>query len=420
MEEQRPAGKPFVISQEEVWAAWLEVEANDGAPGADGVSIADFRVNLEDSLYKVWNRMSSGTWFPPPVRAVEIPKAHGRGTRMLGIPSVADRVAMTVAAARLEKVTEPVFHDSSYGYRPGRSQHDALAACRENCWRYDWVVDLDIEKFFDSVPWDHAVKAVEMVTEEKWVILYVQRWLAAGVVMADGTVASRDRGTPQGSPVSPVLANLFLHFVLDTWLDREFPACRFERFADDMIVHCRTLRQAREVLEAITRRLERYGVRLHPAKTKIVYCRDANRRQPWDGPGKFTFLGYEFRARTQHNKITGQLFDGFAPAISPDALAAKQDDARSWNLPRRTSLDIKDIAALVNQHVRGWMQYYGKYNRQALHPLLNLVNHYIRQWMRNKYRKLRPFKALIRVWTRITGQYPGMFAHWKWVTTAFW
>jgi RNA-directed DNA polymerase len=420
MEEQRPEGKPFAISKQEVWAAWLEVEENDGAPGADGVSIADFRVNLKDNLYKVWNRMSSGTWFPPPVRAVEIPKAHGRGTRMLGIPSVADRVAMTVAAARLEKVTEPVFHDSSCGYRPGRSQHDALAACRENCWRYDWAIDLDIEKFFDSVPWDHVVAAVEAVTEEKWVILYVRRWLAADVVMPGGTVASRDRGTPQGSPVSPVLANLFLHFVLDAWLAREFPACRFERFADDMIVHCRTLRQAREVLAAITRRLERYGMRLHPGKTKIVYCRDANRRQPWEGPGTFTFLGYEFRARTQHNKVTGQLYDGFSPAISPDALAAKQDDARSWNLPRRTSLGIKDIADLVNESVRGWMHYYGRYNRQALYPLLNRINHYIQQWMRKKYRKLRPLKALIRVWKRITGQYPAMFAHWRWITTAFW
>jgi RNA-directed DNA polymerase len=420
VEEQRSGGRPFRISKEEVWAAWLAVEENDGAPGADGVSIADFRVNLKDSLYKVWNRMSSGTWFPPPVRAVQIPKAHGRGTRMLGIPAVADRVAMTVAAARLEAVTEPVFRDGSYGYRPGRSQHDALAACRENCWRYDWVIDLDIEKFFDSVPWDRVIAAVEAVTQEKWVILYVRRWLAADVVMPDGTTVSRDRGTPQGSPVSPVLANLFLHFVLDTWLEREFPGCRYERYADDMIVHCRTLRQAREVLAAISGRLGQHGVRLHPGKTRIVYCRDANRRQPWDGPDRFTFLGYEFRARTQRNQKTGQRFDGFTPAISPDALAAIADKARSWHLARRTSLDHKALAALVNQHVRGWMHYYGKYNPHVLYPLLNRINHYIRQWMRKKYRKLRTAKALARVWDRITGQYPGMFAHWKWVTTAYW
>ena len=420
MEEQRPAGKPFVISKQEVWAAWLEVAGNDGAPGADGVTVAEFGTDLKNNLYKVWNRMASGSYFPPPVRAVEIPKAHGRGTRMLGIPAVADRVAMTVVAARLEAVTEPVFHDGSFGYRPGRSQHDALEACRVNCWRYDWVVDLDIEKFFDSVPWEHIVAAAEAVTDEKWVILYVKRWLAADVVMPDGTLASRDRGTPQGSPVSPVLANLFLHFVLDTWLEREFPACRFERFADDMIVHCRTLRQAREVLAAIAGRLEQYGVRLHPGKTRIVYCRDSNRSQSWDGPGKFTFLGYEFRARTQRNERTGQMFDGFSPAISPAALAARGDTARSWNLARLTGWDIKDIAALVNKTVRGWMQYYGKYNRHVLHPLLNRINHYIQQWMRKKYRKLRPLKALIRVWDRITGQYPGMFAHWRWVTTAFW
>jgi RNA-directed DNA polymerase len=409
-----------VISKDEVWAAWLKVEENDGAPGPDGVSIAVFRADLENSLYRVWNRMSSGSYFPPPVKAVEIPKAHGQGTRMLGIPCVADRVAMTVAAARLEAVTEAVFRDGSYGYRPGRGQHDALAACRENCWRCDWAIDLDIEKFFDSVPWDRIVAAVEAVTDERWVILYVRRWLAADVVMADGTVASRDRGTPQGSPVSPVLANLFLHFVLDAWLEREFPSCRYERYADDMIVHCRTLRQAREVHAAIAERLEQYGVRLHPGKTMIVYCRDQNRRQPWDGPDKFTFLGYEFRARTQRNARTGQLYDGFAPAASPDALAAKRDDVRSWNLAGHPGRDHRTVAALVSSQVRGWMQYYGRWNRHELYPLLNLVNHHIQKWMRAKYRKLRPLKTLLRVWKRITLEQRGMFAHWKWVTTAFW
>lgn len=420
MEEQRPAGKPFAISEEEVWAAWLEVKENDGAPGADGVTIEDYETGLKDNLYRVWNRMSSGSYFPPPVKAAEIPRAHGRGTRMLGIPCVADRVAMTVVAARLGAVAEPVFHDSSYGYRPGRSQHDALAACRENCWRYDWVADLDIEKFFDSVPWDRIVAAVEAVTDLKWVILYVRRWLAADVVMPGGMVASRDRGTPQGSPVSPVLANLFLHVVLDTWLEREFPACRFERFADDMIVHCCTLRQAREVLAAITERLERYGVRLHPDKTTIVYCRDRARRQPWDGPDRFTFLGYEFRARTQQNTRTGGLFNGFAPAISPDALAAKRGVIRSWNLAGHPGLDYKAVAALVDSQVRGWMQYYGRWNRHELYPLLNLVSHHIQRWMRAKYRKLRPRKTLIRVWRRITLEHRGMFAHWRWITAAFW
>jgi RNA-directed DNA polymerase len=422
MEEQRSAGggKPFAVSREEVAAAWLAVKQNGGAPGADGVSIAEFEADLENGLYKVWNRMASGSYFPPPVRAVQIPKDHGRGTRMLGIPSVADRVAMTVVAARLEAVTEPVFHDSSFGYRPGRSQHDALAACRENCLRRDWVIDLDVEAFFDSVPWDRIIKAVEAVTDLPWVILYVKRWLAADVVMPDGTRASRDRGTPQGSPVSPVLANLFLHFASDRWLAREFPAVRFERYADDAVVHCATLAQAEEVLAALAARLEQCGVRLHPGKTQIVYCRDANRRQRWDGPVSFTFLGYEFRGRTQRNAGTGQLFDGFAPAISPRALAAKRDTARSWHLARRTSLEIQDIADLVNKSVRGWMHYYGKYNRHVLYPLLALINHYIQQWMQAKYRKLRPAKALARAWDRNITLTRGRLAHWQWITYARW
>ena len=195
--EQKPAGKPFEIPKQEVWDAWLKVKANGGAPGADGQSIEDFEADLKNNLYKVWNRMSSGSYFPPPVKAVEIPKAHGAGTRILGIPTVADRVAQTVVAARLEKEVEPKFHDDSYGYRPGRSALDAVGKCRERCWKHDWVVDLDIRKFFDSVPWDFIVKAVEANTADAWVILYVKRWLSAPLQMPDGSLAERDRGTPR-------------------------------------------------------------------------------------------------------------------------------------------------------------------------------------------------------------------------------
>jgi group II intron reverse transcriptase/maturase len=416
---RRSSGKPFDISEEEVRQAWLKVRANDGAAGTDGVSLEVFGARLEDNLYKVWNRMSSGTWFALPVRGVEIPKDHGRGTRLLGIPCVADRVAQTVVAARIEAVVEPVFHDSSYGYRPGRSPLDAVGACRENCWRYDWVIDLDVAKFFDSVPWDLMVRAVEALDLPPWVILYVKRWLAAPVMMPGGTMADRDRGTPQGSPVSPVLANLFLHWAFDMWLAREFPGCPFERYADDAVVHCRTLQQAREVLAALHQRMEQAGLRLHPGKTRIVYCRDANRRQPYDGPDSFTFLGFTYRARTQQNKH-GRLFDGFAPAISNDALAAKGDIARDWKLARKTTLTHKDLADLVNPAVRGWMQYYGQYNRHELYSLLARINHYIQQWMRKKYKRLRPARARRKVWERITGQYPGMFAHWRWVTDGWW
>jgi RNA-directed DNA polymerase len=418
VEEQRPSGKPFAISMAEVEQAWLKVRANGGAAGADGVTLEAFEARLEDNLYKIWNRMSSGTWFPPPVLAVEIPKALGRGTRMLGIPAVADRVAQTVVAARIEQAAEPVFHPGSFGYRPGRSALDAVGACRENCWRYDWVIDLDISDFFGSVRWDLVMKAVQAHTELPWVTLYVRRWLAAPVKMPGGTLADRDRGTPQGSAVSPVLANLFMHYAFDMWLAREYPGCPFERYADDAVVHCRTRRQAGEVLAALRARMEQVGLRLHPDKTQIVYCRDVSRRQPWDGPGKFTFLGYEFRARSQKGKHG--LFDGFAPAISKQALNAKRDIVRSWKLGRRPAFTLEELRDLINPVVAGWMQYYGRYNRHEMYPLLALVNHHIQRWMRAKYRKLRPAQALAKVWDRITGQHPGMFVHWKWQTGSYW
>ena len=266
-----PEGKPFDIPKRLVWQAWKRVAVNGGAPGADGVTIEDFKADLGNNLYKIWNRMSSGTYFPPPVRAVEIPKSSG-GTRLLGVPTVGDRVAQTVAALALEPRTEAIFHDDSYGYRRERGALDAVAKCRERCWERDWVVDLDVRKFFDSVPWDLMVKAVQANTmhEQRWIVLYVRRWLAAPIVMPDGRTQARDKGTPQGSAVSPVLANLFMHYAFDTWLEREFPAVKFERYADDAVVHCATERQAKEVLAALGKRMAEVGLQLHPDKTRIV------------------------------------------------------------------------------------------------------------------------------------------------------
>ena len=294
MGELKPPGKPFDISKWEVQDAWEKVKANKGAPGIDGVALAEFGKDLKGNLYKIWNRMSSGSYFPPPVKAVEIPKPHGSGTRILGVPTVADRIAQTVVAARLEKAVEPVFHPDSYGYRPGRSALDAVAACRKRCWKKDWLIDLDVEKFFDSVRWDLIVKAVEAHTDLPWVLLYVRRWLAAPLQLPDGTLLERDRGTPQGSSVSPVLANLFMHYAFDTWLTRNYPGVQFERYADDAVVHCATERQAREVLAAIGKRMEQVGLRLHPAKTRIVYCKDGDRRGSHEHTS-FTFLGFTFR-----------------------------------------------------------------------------------------------------------------------------
>jgi RNA-directed DNA polymerase len=419
MDEQRPSVKPFDISKAEVWRAWLKVRANKGAAGVDGVSLEAFEADLKNNLYKIWNRMSSGSYFPPPVKAVEIPKDHGRGTRLLGVPCIGDRVAQTVVAARIEAVAEPVFHPGSFGYRPGRGALDAVAACRENCWRYDWVIDLDIRQFFDSVPRDLIMRAVQARVDLPWVILYVRRWLAAPVKMPDGTVAERDRGTPQGSSVSPVLVNLFMHYAFDAWLAREYPGCPFERFADDAVIHCRTQRQAREVLAALAQRMEQVGLILHPGKTKIVYCKDGYRRQPWEGPVAFTFLGYTFRARPMQDKH-GRRFTGYGPAISKDALAAKGDIARAWKLARKTTLTLADLTAWINPVVRGWMNYYGRFGRSELYPLLARINHYIQRWLRDKYRRFRRTTALRAAWKRVTRQSPGLFAHWQWVTGDHW
>ena len=297
----KPEDKPFLIPKLMVWEAWRQVKENKGAPGVDGQALEEFEADLKGNLYKIWNRMSSGCYFPPPVRAVEVPKPHGGGVRLLGVPTVADRVAQTVVAMHLGERAEPRFHSDSYGYRPGRSGHDALEVCRERCWRNDWVIDLDVQKFFDTVPWDLVVKAVEMVTDARWVLLYVKRWLAAPLQYPDGSLVERDKGTPQGSAVSPILANLFMHYAFDMWMDRNYPGCPFERYADDAVVHCKSRRQAEGVLAGVAARMEEVGLRLHPDKTRIVYCKDGNRRGEHEHTS-FTFLGYAFRPRKARNK----------------------------------------------------------------------------------------------------------------------
>ncbi len=278
----KPKVKSFEIPKRLVSEAWEKVRANNGAPGVDAVSITEFGDDERNNLYKLWNRMSSGSYMPGPVRAVEIPKDHGAGVRTLGVPNTADRVAQTAAAMLLEEKLEPIFHPDSYGYRPGRSAHDALVVTRKRCWQQDWTLDLDVRAFFDSVPHDLLLKAVAHHTDERWVLLYIERWLKAPVQMPDGTLAARDKGTPQGSPVSPVLANLFMHYAFDRWIDQAYPGCPFERYADDVVVHCDTEEQARALRVAIAERLGTLGLELHPEKTEIVYCKDTNRRGSYE------------------------------------------------------------------------------------------------------------------------------------------
>ena len=413
MDELKSSDKSFDISKRAVWEAWEKVKANKGAPGVDGRTIAEFEADLKGNLYKVWNRMSSGSYFPPPVRAVEIAKAHGNGTRILGVPTVADRVAQTVVATELGWRVESIFHRDSYGYRPMRSALDAVAACRRRCWEMNWVIDLDITKFFDSVPWDLVVKAVEANTALPWVVLYVKRWLEAPLQLPDGSLQVRDRGTPQGSAVSPVLANLFLHYAFDVWMAREFPGVGFERYVDDAVVHCVSESQAREVLAALVKRMADVGLELHPGKTRIVYCKDGKRRGSYEHT-EFTFLGYTFRPRGVRTK-NGRMFTGFNPAISKGALKKIGGQVRAWKLHRHTEVSVADLAEWMNPVVRGWMNYYGAFYRSALYPFLGRINAYLMRWLRNKFKRLRGRKKAHEAWTRAVTARPRFFAHWVWI-----
>jgi group II intron reverse transcriptase/maturase len=411
--ESKLKGKSHVIPKRLVWDAWLKVKEKGGAAGADGVSIEQFEEDLSGNLYALWNRMSSGSYFPGPVRAVEIPKKGKKdGFRVLGIPNVVDRVAQKAAAMALEPSVEPVFHEDSYGYRPGRAPVDAVAVCRERCFRGDWVVDLDIRAFFDSVSWDLMLRAVARHSDQKWVVMYVERWLKAPMLMSDGTLVSRVKGTPQGSPISPVLANLFLHYALDAWMVREFPAVPFERFADDAVIHCVSERQARVVREAVARRLVEVGLELHPEKTRIVYCKDSNRRGTYEQVS-FTFCGYTFRPREAYNKRQGVGFTAFLPAVSAGKLTAMSRRVSSWRIHRRVNLTLDDLAAPINQVLRGWFAYFTAFYPSAVSPLCQRVENHLVRWARWKYKRLERSDRRARAWLReVRTREPELFVHW--------
>jgi RNA-directed DNA polymerase len=403
--------KPFDISKQVVWEAFKRVKANQGAAGVDEESIQDFERKLKDNLYKLWNRMSSGSYCPPAVRRVEIPKANG-GKRPLGIPTVTDRIAQMVVKIYLEPSLEPYFHKDSYGYRPKKSAIEALGVARERCWRYNWVLDLDIRGFFDNIDHELLMRAVRKHTDCKWILLYIERWLKAPVQLEDGTRMDRDKGSPQGSVVSPLLANLFLHYALDEWMRKNHPDTPFERYADDAVFHCKTEAEAQALKTSIEKRLAECKLELHPEKTKVVYCKDDKRKGDYPNE-KFDFLGYTFRARWSKGR-RDKLFIGFNPAVSNKAAKSMCQTMRSWHLHRRSDRELKDLSLMFNPVIRGWINHYGKYYRSELYSIFWHLDRTLVKWAMRKYKRLRNRRREAEQWLgRIARQDSRLFAHWQ-------
>lgn len=402
--------KPFDISKRQVEEAYQRVKANKGGAGNDEQTIEQFDQKLEGNLYKIWNRMASGSYFPPPVKAVPIAKKSG-GERILGVPTVADRIAQTVVTEVLVPLLEPVFHEDSFGYRPNRSAHQAIEVTQARCRKIDWVLEYDIRGLFDNI--DHALllKALRRHTAEKWILLYVERWLTAPMQEQDGSLTPREKGSPQGGPLSPVLANLFLHYALDSWLARKFPSIPFCRYADDGILHCRSEKQARFMLRQISQRLLDCGLEIHPEKTRIVYCKDANRTGTHES-NQFDFLSYTFRPRGCMNR-DGQLFLGFGAALSDASAKAMRQEIRRWRIQLKSDLSMFDLADKYSPVLRGWMLYYCYFRPSAFQVIANHFNAALIRWAMRKYKRLRRSRKRAYRWLRkVAKRHPGLFPHW--------
>jgi len=408
----RTTDKPFKIDKRLVYEAYKAVKSNAGAAGVDGKTIEQFEADLRNNLYKLWNRMSSGSYFPPPVRAVSIPKKTG-GQRILGVPTVADRVAQMVVKQLIEPDLEPIFLADSYGYRPRKSALDAVGVTRQRCWKYDWVLEFDIKGLFDNIDHELMLRAVRKHVTCKWALLYIERWLTAPMEQDDGTRTARTRGTPQGGVISPILSNLFMHYTFDLWMTRTHPDLPWCRYADDGLVHCRTEQEAEAVKARLQARLTECRLELHPMKTKIVYCRDGKRRGKYPNV-TFDFLGYCFRPRLVQNSRDNTLFCGFTPAVSVSAMKAMRTTIRELGLRHRTELSMADFARQINPLLRGWIAYYGRYAPSALKPILRYVNQTLRAWVMRKFKRFaaKTIRAG-RFLERMAREKADLFVHWR-------
>ena len=403
--------KQFEIPKQRVVQAYKLVKANAGAAGVDNQTLLDFETNLKNNLYKIWNRLSSGSYFPTPVKAVVIPKKSG-GNRTLGVPTVSDRIAQMVVKLTFEPKIEPHFLADSYGYRPNKSAIDAVSVTRQRCWKRAWVLEFDIKGLFDNIPHELLMRAVRKHTDCKWSLLYMERWLKAPMQMPDGTLQERDCGTPQGGVISPCLSNLFLHYAFDKWMEKyhgDIPWCRY---ADDGLLHCNTERQAIEVHKQLEKRLAECGLYMHPDKTKIVYCKDGQRKGEYENTS-FDFLGYTFKARRAVTK-SKKLIIGFNPAVSKAAKSDMRHKIRGYQWPLRSDLSIQQIAATANPILRGWLNYYGRYNRSELDSIWRHFNTVLARWAKRKYKKLHRRNMGASKYIENTGKNrPHLFIHWR-------
>lgn len=405
--------KPFKISKELVWEAYKQVKANKGGAGVDHESLDVFDRQMSKNLYKIWNRLSSGSYFPPAVRGVEIPKKQG-GTRMLGVPTVADRIAQMTIKLMFEPLVEPHFLQDSYGYRPNKSALDAVGITRKRCWSYDWLIEFDIRGLFDNINHDLLMKAVRKHTDDKCILLYIERWIKAPLELAGGTMINRASGTPQGGVISPILSNIFLHYVFDVWMTRKHPDALWCRYADDGICHCKTKAQAEALLLELKQRFNECKLEIHPDKTKIVCCKVGKHKNGSYTNTSFVFLGYEFRARGAENKKTKKVFTSFLPAISPKSEKSILEKIKSLRIHTKSDLSLQDIAKWINPMLRGWINYYGKYTQSAMNSVLEQINSILVAWSRRKYLKLKTRKVYaIKCMKDYASKHTNLFAHWR-------
>ena len=392
-----------------MYRAYKQVKANKGSPGIDGIYFADYERNLKDNLYKLWNRMSSGSYFPKPVMAVEIPKKSG-GVRVLGIPTIEDRVAQMTVKLYVEPTLDPLFHEDSYGYRPNKSALDAVGKARERCWKYNYVIDLDIKGLFDNIDHELLMKAVKKRIREKWILLYIERWLKAPFSKG-GELIARTAGTPQGGVISPILANLYMHYAFDEWMRRNYPYCPFERYADDTVIHCKTEAQARFILDKVRIRMQKCKLELHPQKTKIVYCKDKDRTGEYDCT-EFDFLGYTFRRKLIKDRL-GRLQWNFLASVSKKACQSLKDKIKEMAIHKKSASKIEMVAEAINPIVRGWMNYFGAYNRSAMKGTLDVIQRRLIKWAMCKYKRFRGHRRRAEEWLNgVKRREPNMFAHW--------